>query len=72
MMNGKMCVRGAGRRGRRPLQVWSDSFYVYRTMLSPWACFLRRANGVRPYDFVAVGFVFQQFFIFNFQVTFGA
>ena len=25
MMNGKMCVRGAGRRGRRPLQVrWQD------------------------------------------------
>ena len=24
-MNGKMCVRGAGRRGRRPLQVrWQD------------------------------------------------
>ena len=21
-MYGKMCVRGAGRRGRRPLQVW--------------------------------------------------
>ena len=36
-MNGKMCVRGAGRRGRCSLQVWSDSFYVYRTMLLPWA-----------------------------------
>ena len=38
-MYGKMCVRGTGRRGCRPLQVWSDSFYVYRTMLSSRACF---------------------------------
>ena len=30
--------------------------------------FLRRANGVRPYRFVAVGFVFQPF-IFYFQAS---
>jgi hypothetical protein len=30
--------------------------------------FLRRANGVRPYSFVAVGFVFQPF-IFDFQAS---
>ena len=29
--------------------------------------FLRRANGVRPYNFVAVGFVFQPFFYIQFS-----
>ena len=28
-----------GRRGRRPLQVWWDSLYGYRTVLSPCVCF---------------------------------
>ena len=73
-MNGKMCVRGAGRRGRRPLQVWQDSFYGYQTMLLPWACFLRRANGVRPYRFVAISLCltfFIQFSSYIRGVTFG-
>ena len=37
-------------------------FFGCRILLLPWACFLRRANGVRPYDFVAVGFVFDLFY----------
>ena len=44
--------------------------FIFAEQCNNQGLFLRRANSVRPYRFVAVGFVFQPF-IFDFQVTFG-
>ena len=41
--------------------------FLYQNVVTV-GLFLRRANGVRPYDFVAVSF---SLFLFDFQVTFG-